>query len=110
MENEPTPPNFSAAPEPIDPRWKIVDAAAKKSDRWWMFTLLMLVIGLLLYDHYAAGKQIDALRAEIGDVRKDQLAYLTAKNEAMMVALLNNTKALEANTQTLNRLERKDRQ
>lgn len=107
METDPAPPNFSAAPEPVDPRWKIVDAAAKKSDRWWMFTLLMLVIGLLLYDHYAAGKQIDYLRGEIDSVRKDQLGYLTAKNEAMMMALSNNTRALEANTNVLSRIERK---
>lgn len=62
----------------------------------------MMAFAFLYYD---MRKERESLRSEILDVRKSQLEYVTAKSEAMMGALLNNTRALEANTQTLNRIE-----
>lgn len=77
----------------------------KKGDRWWFFVLLMIgmvTVGFLYQDMRS---ERSSMRLEITEVRNSQLAYVTAKNEAMMEALLNNTRALEANTQTLNRIE-----
>lgn len=110
-----SPPDFNAAP--VQPesvlleKWNVFDKAAKKDLHWWFFALLMigmLAIGFLYND---MRREREILRGEITEVRKDQLSFVTAKNEVMMTAIINNTRALEANTQTLNRIEnRKDRE
>ncbi len=45
------------------------------------------------------------MRVEITSVRDSQMMFLTQKNDAMQAALLNNTRALEANTLMMNRIE-----
>jgi len=86
-------------------RFNVFDKAAKKDLHWWFFALLMIgmiAIGFLYID---MRKEREMMRGEITEVRQSQLKYVTEKSEAMMSALLNNTRALEANTQTLNRIE-----
>lgn len=104
-------PDFKAAPALVESalmeRFNVFDKAAKKDLHWWFFALLMIgmvTVGFLYQDMRA---ERASMRLEITEVRKDQLAYVTTKNDAMMTALINNTKALEANTQTLQRIERK---
>lgn len=108
MPNEPEPPDFGAyhAPEnALMEKWDVINRAANKDMRWWFFVLLMIgmvTVGFLYADMRA---ERASMRLEITEVRKDQIEYVTAKSEAMMSALVNNTRALEANTQTLNRIE-----
>ncbi len=107
-------PDFSSAPSQessaLEAKWNLFNAAAKKDLHWWFFALLMigmLAIGFLYVD---MRRERENLRSEITAVRDAQLAFLTSKNDSMMTALLNNTRALEANTRTLDRIEvRKDR-
>lgn len=103
----PEPPDFDAyhPADPLEAKWNLFNAAAKKDLHWWFFALLMIGMGYVGFERWESGKEREALRAEILDVRTSQLAYVTSKNDAMMAALLNNTRALEANTQTLNRIE-----
>lgn len=114
MEKElPQPPDFSAynpATTEMESRFNILDRMAKKGDRWWFIALLMIGIAYSAYERWEASKEREGLRVEILEVRTSQLAFVTAKNDIMMTAIINNTRALEANTQTLNRLERKDRE
>lgn len=101
-------PNFDAVnirEGVLTERFNIIDKAAKKDLHWWFFVLLMIGMGYVGFERWESNQERVILRSEITEVRNAQMAYLTAKNEAMMAALLNNTRALEANTQTLNRLE-----
>ncbi len=104
-------PDFAAAPPPQSPestlleKWNIFDKAANKDIKWWFFALLMIGMGYTAFERWEAAEYNKQLRQEITDVRKDQMAFMTAKNEAMMTALMNNTKALESNTQILLRVE-----
>lgn len=98
-------PDFSEASDPWEAKWNIFNAAANKDFHWWFFALLMFGIGAFAFLYYDMRAERASMRLEITEVRNAQLAYVTAKNEAMMAALLNNTRALEANTQTLNRIE-----
>lgn len=86
-------------------KWNIFDKAAKKDLHWWFFALLMIGMGYVGFERWESAEERKALRNEITDVRTSQLEYVTKKNEALMEALMNNTRALEANTQTLNRIE-----
>lgn len=86
-------------------KWNLFDKAAKKDLHWWFFALLMIGMAGFAFLYSDMRKDREAMRVEIQQLRTDQLAYVTVKSEAMMAALLNNTRALEANTQTLNRLE-----
>lgn len=101
------PPDFSAyrQVDPLEAKWNIFNAAAKKDIHWWFFALLMIGMGYVGFERWESNQERTQLREEITQVRTSQLDYVTAKSEAMMAALLNNTRALEANTQTLNRLE-----
>jgi hypothetical protein len=101
-------PDFQAYSGPesaLEARWNIFNAAAKKDLHWWFFALLMIGMGAFAFLYYDMRTERESLRKEILEVRNSQLAYVTAKNDALMSALLNNTRALEANTQTLNRIE-----
>lgn len=98
-------PDFRDVGDPLEARWNIFNAAAKKDLHWWFFALLMIGMGAFAFLYYDMRKERDSQRQEIRDVRESQLKYVTDKSEAMMTALLNNTRALEANTQTLNRIE-----
>lgn len=89
----------------LEAKWNIFNAAAKKDLHWWFFALLMIGMGAFAFLYYDMRTEREALRKEIQDVRNSQLAYVTSKNDLFMAALLNNTRALEANTQILNRLE-----
>ncbi len=111
MPNETPPPDFRAyaPPDPLEAKWNIFNAAAKKDLHWWFFALLMIGMGYVGFERWESSKERIQLRSEITSVRDSQLAYVQAKNEAMMAALINNTKALEANTQTLNRIENRKR-
>lgn len=115
MENENTP-DFRAYPMPSPEsamleKWNIFDKAAKKDMRWWFFALLMIGMAYVGFERWESSKERDQLRGEITSVRESQLAFVTAKNDVMMTAIINNTRALESNTQTLNRMEnRKDRE
>lgn len=110
-----SPPDFSqahtiSAENALLDKWNVFDKAAKKDLHWWFFALLMIGMGYVGFERWESGKERDQLRSEITDVRQSQLAFVTAKNEVMMTAIINNTRALEANTQTLNRIEnRKER-
>lgn len=86
-------------------KWNVFDKAAKKGDRWWFFALLMIGMFYVGYERWESSKERESMRAEIVSVRDSQLAFLTQKNDAMMSALLNNTRALEANTMMMNRIE-----
>lgn len=91
-------------------KWNLFDKAAKKDMRWWFFALLMIGMAYVGFERWESSKERDTLRGEITAVRESQLAFVTSKNDIMMTAIINNTRALEANTQTLNRIEnRKDR-
>lgn len=105
--SDPQPPDFKAYrdPEGLETKWNIFNAAAKKGDRWWFFALLMIGMGYVGFERWESGKERDIMRIEITQVRDSQLLYLTQKNDSMMSALLNNTRALEANTLMLNRIE-----
>lgn len=107
-----TPPNFLAAPAiqsvhegSLAEKFGILDRAAKKDLHWWFFVLLMIGMSAFAFLYYDMRTERTSMRAEITELRNSQLAYVTAKNDIMMTALINNTRALEANTQTLNRLE-----
>lgn len=109
MPPELNPPNFEAAPRQAESsvleKWNIFDKAANKDIKWWFFALLMIGMAYVGFERWESAKERDQLRQEITEVRKDQMNFVIAKNEAMMSALLNNTRALESNTQTLNRIE-----
>ncbi len=100
-------PDFPAyhPPDALEAKWNLFNAAAKKDLHWWFFALLMIGMGYVGFERWESGKERDQLRAEITEVRTSQLTFVTAKNEVMMTAIINNTRALEANTQTLNRIE-----
>lgn len=103
------PPDFPAYRPPesaLMEKFNVFDRAAKKDLHWWFFALLMIGMGYVGFERWEFGRREDSLRGEITEVRNAQLQYVTSKSEAMMSALLNNTRALEANTQTLNRMER----
>ena len=101
-------PNFgSDAPAANDTRWNIFNAAASKPDRWWFIALMMIGIGLFLYDKYESGKERTAMRLEIAMLRDAQLKFVTDKNEIMLAAILNNTRALDATTRALERVQSK---
>ena len=107
---ESTPPNFQAASHiahesALMEKFNVFDKAAKKDLHWWFFALLMIGMGYVAFERWESSKEREQLRSEITEVRNSQLAFLTSKNDAMMGALLNNTRALEINTQTLNRIE-----
>ena len=92
-------------------KWNLFDKAAKKDLHWWFFALLMIGMAAFAFLYMDMKKERESLRAELGDVRKEMFIFVTTKNDVMMNALTNNTRALEANTQTLNRIEnRKDRE
>lgn len=108
------PPNFGAIPHvsesAILEKWNLFDKAAKKDLHWWFFALLMigmLTVGFLYTDMRS---ERTSMRTEITEMRNSQLAYVTTKNEALMTALINNTRALEATLQTLNRIENRREQ
>lgn len=91
--------------EHINEKFNIFDRAAKKDVHWWFFALLMIgmvAIGFLYTD---MRKERSEMRVEITTIRESQLSFVTAKNEALMAALINNTKALEANTHAMQRIE-----
>lgn len=103
------PPNFAAAP-PVIPtsitdQFNLFDKAAKKDIHWWFFALLMIGMAYVGFERWEFGKERELLQIQISRIQESQLAYVTTKSETMMSALLNNTRALEANTQTLNRIE-----
>lgn len=62
----------------------------------------MAAFAFLYYDMRTERTQ---MRSEITELRNSQLAYVTSKNDALMIALVNNTRALEETTRTLNRIE-----
>lgn len=86
-------------------RWNIFDKAANKPTHWWFFALLMIGMAYVGFERWESSKERDLLRAEITEVRTAQLSFVTSKNDAMLSALLNNTRALEQTTQVLNRIE-----
>lgn len=101
------PPNFNAYryESPLTEKFNLLDRAARKDMHWWFFALLMIGMAYVGFERWESSKEREELRGEISTVRKDQLEYLMVRNEAMMNALINNTRALELNTHTLNRLE-----
>lgn len=107
-------PNFAAyspVNSELESKFNILDRMAKKGDRWWFIALLIIGMLYVGYERWESANERQSLRVEILEVRNSQLAFVTNKNEIMLGALLNNTRALEANTQTLNRMEnRKDRE
>lgn len=86
-------------------KFNLFDRAAKKDIHWWFFALLMVGMAAVGFLYNDMRRERSEMRKEIAAVRDAQLAYVTVKNEALMVALVNNTKALEANTQIMNRIE-----
>lgn len=89
----------------INSKYDIINAAANKSMRWWFFVLLMIgmvVVGFLYTDMRT---ERTAMRQEIREVRESQLKYVTDQGSAVVTALANNTLALKANTDTLQRLD-----
>jgi hypothetical protein len=83
----------------------LIGSAAKQSDRWWFFALLMIGMGYVGWERMESRRESDALRKEIIEVRDAQLAFMRDKTETITAALVNNTRALEANTAVLNRFE-----
>lgn len=74
------------------------DRAAKKSDRWWFFALLMVGIFWTAYYQYKQDQQL-ALR----DLKLEKLEQqmLTTLNDVVK----ENTKAFQATTEMLRRVE-----
>lgn len=101
------PPN--RADSALTERFNIIDKAARKDLHWWFFVLLMIgmvTVGFLYVD---MRQERAAMRQEITSVRDAQLKYLTDKNELLMSAIVNNTRALETTNQILNRIENSKR-
>lgn len=104
--SEEKPPDFSAVKDTsLLDKWNLFDKAASKDIKWWFFALLMIGMGYAGFERWQSAEENKSLRQEITDVRKDQMAFVISKNEAMMSALMNNTEALKSNTQTLMRIE-----
>lgn len=90
-------------------KFNLIDKAAKKDMHWWFFVLLMIgmiTVGFLYVD---MRKERADMRNEISNVRDSQLKYLTDKNELLMSAIVNNTRALETTNMILNRIENSKR-
>ena len=83
----------------------LIGRAAKQSDRWWFFALLIIGMAYVGWERMESQHERDELRKEIVALRDAQLAFLRDKTETITTALVNNTRALEANTAVLNRFE-----
>ena len=86
-------------------KYDLINRAASKDMRWWFFVLLMIGMGTVAFLYTDMRAERTSMRLEITEVRNSQLKYVTEISAAMHTALMNNTRALEANTQTLNRIE-----
>lgn len=77
---------------------KFVDHAAKKSDRWWFFALL--IVGIL-WTGWNQWKQ-ESLLAE----RDSKMTRMEEKMTTMLQSVIaENSKAFQANTEALRRVE-----
>lgn len=95
-------------------KFNLLDKAAKKSDRWWFFALLVLgmtFIGFIL----SWGKdelnkrdvRIASLEERYSMHLQAQAAQALAQNVQMSAALAENTKVIEANNRLMENVLRK---
>lgn len=113
-------PNFDAVnihEGVVEARLKLIDAAAKKSDRWWFLTLMMLGMVAVCFLYYDS-RQRDKAREARNDAQnlfiQDKLAAaLGESNRALdrnTSAFDRNSSAFESNTSMMRILEGKIRQ
>lgn len=95
-------------------KFNLLDRAAKKSDRWWFFALLvlgMVFIGYILNWGKAELNKRDARIASLEERYSNhmyaQAAQSLAQNVQMSAALAENTKVIETNNRLLESLIRK---
>jgi hypothetical protein len=77
---------------------KLIDEAAKRSDRWWFFVLLMVGIMWTGWNQWKQEQQL-----AIRDVKIDKLQEQLTTTFSGLVN--ENTKAVQANTDMLRRVE-----
>jgi len=91
--------------EDVSSALNLIGKAAKQSDRWWFFALLIIGMIYVGWERMQSAHEQEALRKEIVEVREAQMAYLREKTQIVTEALVNNTRALQENTAVLNRFD-----
>jgi len=91
--------------EDVSSALNLIGKAAKQSDRWWFFALLIIGMIYVGWERMQSAHEQEALRKEIVEVREAQMAYLREKTQIVTEALVNNTRALQENTAVLSRFD-----
>lgn len=89
----------------IEEQISLINHAARKSDRWWFFALLLIGMTFIGFLIHWGQDELAKRDSRIEALEERYTNYLVTTNAQLTQALTENSKVIEANSRLLDRVE-----